>query len=253
MNAGAYRQELRAREDWTPYLIEKSGLPGPRGNLELAHAAAQEDALRLESYLGLPAEDAPENTPQVFLVFCGVLGLGVRLARGESAALPRLRRFADDPRWRVREAVATALQLWGDSDIRGLVAAMDEWSAGGCYEQRAAVAGLCEPRLLKDAAAAAALFDLLDRVTAGVAQVPLAPTGTPGAQRRADDFRALRKALGYGWSVAVAASPEEGKARLARWFASDDPDVRWVLRENLKKKRLVRLDPDWVAECRKRL
>ena len=75
----AYRQELRARADWTP-LIEKSGLPGPRGNLELAHAAAQEDPLRLEVYLGASAQDAPENTPQVFLVFCGVLGLGVRLA-----------------------------------------------------------------------------------------------------------------------------------------------------------------------------
>jgi len=247
MNSLAYRAELRARGDWTAYLMEESGLPGPRGNLELAHAVAQEDALRLESYLGAAFQDAPENTPQVFLVFCGVLGLGVRLARGESAALPRLRAFASDPRWRVREAVATALQLWGDSDLAGLVAAMVEWSGGGYYEQRAAVAALCEPRLLKDPQtpfAVNALLDLLDRVTAGLEQ--------PG-DRRADDFQALRKTLGYGWSVALAASLIAGKPRLERWIASPNPDVRWVVRENFKKNRLLRLDPDWVRACLARL
>ena len=247
MNSAAYLQELRARGDWTAYLMEKSGLPGPRGNLELAHAAAQEDALRLESYLGAPLQDAPENTPQVFLVFCGVLGLGVRLARGENAALPRLRSFASDPRWRVREAVATSLQLWGDSDLTGLVAAMVDWSGGGCYEQRAAVAALCEPRLLKDPQkpfAVLTLLDLLDRVTAGLEQ--------PG-DRRAEDFQALRKALGYGWSVAVAAAPAIGKPRLERWIASLNRDVRWVVGENFKKNRLLRLDPDWVRACQARL
>jgi hypothetical protein len=244
MNSAAYRLELRARDDWTAYLKEESGLPGPRGNLELAHAAAQEDPLRLENYLGASSMDAPENTPGVFLVFCGVLGLGVRLARGETAALPRLRSFASDPRWRVREGVATALQLWGDSDLASLVKTMEDWSSGSFYEQRAAVAALCEPRLLKDAATVSTLLDLLDWVTAGV---------ETAANKRADDFQTLRKALGYGWSVAVAASPAAGKARLERWIASPDRDVRWVVRENLKKNRLQRLDPEWVKECQARL
>jgi hypothetical protein len=30
------------------------------------------------------------------------------------------------------------------------------------------------------------------------------------------------------------------------WATSPDRDVRWILTENLKKARLVRLDPDWV-------
>ena len=242
MNSEAYRLELRSRAGWTAYLMEMSGLPGPRGNLELAHAAAREDPLRLESYLGIPLQDAPENTPQVFLVFCAVLGLGVRLGRGEGTALARLRTFANDPRWRIREAVATALQLWGDGDLAGLVSAMVDWSSGGYYEQRAAVAALCEPRLLKDGQVVSVLFDLLDRVTAGLEQ---------SGRRQADDFRALRKALGYGWSVAVAASPAAGKPRLERWSSSANRDVRWVVRENLKKKRLLRLDPGWVEECLK--
>jgi hypothetical protein len=65
--------------------------------------------------------------------------------------------------------------------------------------------------------------------------------------RRTEPFRVLRKGLGYCWSVAVVAVPDDGKARMERWLASDDPDVRWVMRENLRKARLKRLDPEWVA------
>ena len=33
-------------------------------------------------------------------------------------------------------------------------------------------------------------------------------------------------------------------------LAVDDADVRWVVRENLKKTRLERLDAEWVASLR---
>lgn len=36
--ADNYRQVLKALTDWEPYLLQKSGLPGPRGILELAQA-----------------------------------------------------------------------------------------------------------------------------------------------------------------------------------------------------------------------
>jgi hypothetical protein len=75
-------------------------------------------------------------------------------------------------------------------------------------------------------------LDLLDKVTASLAAEE---------NRRSEGVRALRKALGYCWSVAVAALPDEGTPRLERWLASDDPDVRWVMRENLRKARLRRL------------
>jgi hypothetical protein len=38
--ADEYRRELARLADWEPYLQEHSGLPGPRGNLELAQAVA---------------------------------------------------------------------------------------------------------------------------------------------------------------------------------------------------------------------
>jgi hypothetical protein len=66
-------------------------------------------------------------------------------------------------------------------------------------------------------------------------------------ERRRDEFRALRKGMGYCWSVAVAAGPAAGKRAMEAWIGHGDLDVQWVMRENLRKKRLERMDPVWVA------
>ncbi|MBA3873794.1 MAG: hypothetical protein H0X30_32070, partial [Anaerolineae bacterium] len=55
-----------------------------------------------------------------------------------------------------------------------------------------------------------------------------------------------RKGLAYCWSVAVAALPEQGKPLMEKWLASSDKDIRWLMRENLKKDRLKRMDSAWV-------
>jgi hypothetical protein len=46
--------------------------------------------------------------------------------------------------------------------------------------------------------------------------------------------------------VVIAAAPERGKASFERWASSSDPDIRWIVKENLKKNRLVQLDGAWV-------
>jgi hypothetical protein len=33
---------------------------------------------------------------------------------------------------------------------------------------------------------------------------------------------------------------------MEKWFAGHNPDIRWIMRENLKKNRLRKLDPAWV-------
>jgi len=76
-------------------------------------------------------------------------------------------------------------------------------------------------------------LQVLDHVTTSVSAAP---------NRRAADFLALRKGLGYCWSVAVSSLPAEGKPLMEKWFAESDNDVRWIMRENLKKKRLSRMD-----------
>lgn len=239
---GDYRTELRGLAEWEPYLLSHSGLPGPRGNLELAHAVAQEGTEeRFQRWATLTPEAAPENTPEAFLAFCGVLGLGALLARrqgstpsSKKALLVRLRELASDPRWRIREAVATGLQFWGDVDMPGLLAEMTAWAGGGYHEQRAAAAALCEPRLLKNLKHATAVLHLLNVIMQDIA-------AAPRTDRKSEPFRILRQALGYCWSVAVAAHPADGVPLIEHWLAHPDPDVRWIMRENLQKKRIATL------------
>ncbi len=121
-----------------------------------------------------------------------------------------------------------------------LVTTMQEWSCGKLLEQRAAAAALCEPRLLIQSRYALAALEILDQITANVVQVK---------DRHSPDFLSLRKGLGYCWSVAVAALPTAGKRLMEKWLACTDKDIRWIMKENLKKNRLSRLDPEWVKSC----
>ena len=240
-----YREHLRQMCDWESFLLAESRLPGPRSNLELAQAVADEgDATQFARWLAVGPEEAPTNTPGEFLPLCGALGYGRLLAEGDRSALAAIRRAANDPRWRVREAAAMALQRWGAADMPALLAEMAGWAEGTRLEQRAAAAALCEPALLTDTATAGRVLDVLDRITATV----------PGAADRRDEgFIALRKGLGYCWSVAAVAAPAEGLAMMERWLAHDDGDVRWIMRQNLGKARLERLDAEWVARQRRRI
>jgi hypothetical protein len=243
--AERYREALRDLEDWESFLLEQSGLPGPRGNLELAQVVADEgNEGTFLRFLTLDAGRAPTNSPQEFLAFCGVVGLGRLAAEGQGEYLATLRRWASDPRWRIREAVAMALQRVGDADMDALLHEMEAWSRGNLLEQRAAAAALCEPRLLRRKEQVVQVLHILDEITASIRQV---------GDRKRDEFQALRKGMGYCWSVAVAALPEEGKAAMEKWFAADDRDIRWIMKENLKKNRLARMDAAWVEGSKERL
>lgn len=245
MNTAMYRAELSQLQDWDDYLEQHSGLPGPRANLELMYAAAElaEEAL-LRRYLAIAVDEAAVTSPRVFLVCCGVVGVGHLVNRGALNGFTVLRALASDSRWRVREAVAMALQIIGDADLPRLLAEMQCWAAGNLYEQRAAVAALCEPRLLKDPAAANRVLDLMDEITHCFSQVQ---------DRKQEPYQVLKKCLSYGWSVAAAALPEVGKARMERWIACTDPGVLQVMRENLRKNRLLKMDAAWVNAMQTRI
>ena len=140
-----------------------------------------------------------------------------------------------------------ALQYVGSHDPEAMITVVQDWALGTHLEQRAAIAAICEPFLLKNPATAQMALHTLKLVTTSFASTQ---------DRKSEGFKGLRKGLAYCWSVAVAASPALGKPMIEAWLGSTDPDVRWVMRENLKKKRLLRVDADWVhaqaaalAEC----
>ena len=139
-----YGQVLRTLDpdDRDAFLLQESGLPGRRANLELAYAVADEgDERAFRRLLSWGPDRAPTNSPHEFLVLCGAIGLGQLLALGQAEVLEDLRICASDPRWRTREGVGMALQRWGKVDMEALFQAMQEWSGGSLLERRAAAVG----------------------------------------------------------------------------------------------------------------
>jgi hypothetical protein len=243
--ADRYRELLRTMDDWDDFLLAESGLPGRRANLELAEAVADEgDEELFKRYLDFDHRKAPVNSPFEFLAFCGVVGLGELAAHGKKGVLGILRVSASDPRWRIREAVRMALGRLGKVDMESLLSEMERWSAGSNLEKRAAAAALCQPELLTDKAFIRRTLLLLDRITASQLEV---------VDRKTEEFAILKKGLGYGWSVAVVADPGFGKPLMEKWMLCGDKDVVWVMKENLRKKRLERMDSAWVKSWKGRL
>jgi hypothetical protein len=237
-----YRQTLAKSADWEPYLLQESGLPGPRGNLELAQVVADEgDRGLFEHFLAYTPQVAPTNDPHEFLAFCGVVGLGRLLAEGDEKILDQLRPFASDPRWRLREGVAMALQRLGKQDMRRLLDAMQKWSSGNWLEKRAAAAALAEPVLLHNEEDALAALQILDRITASMEN---------SGDAKNEGFKVLQQGLGYCWSVVVAAAPQQGKRLMEKWLACPDRVIQRIMQENLKKNRLRRMDSAWVEKWR---
>jgi hypothetical protein len=240
-----YRKTLQTLTDWDSFLLRESGLPGPRANLELVNIVADEGTeAQFKHFLTFDERSAPRNSQLEFLAVCGVVGMGRLLAQGNSDTLEILRASASDSRWRVREGVAMALQRLGEVDMERLLSEMVQWSRGNFLEKRAVAAALCEPKLLKRKEHSKETLRILDQITSSIVLAN---------HRNSDAFKALKKGLGYCWSVAVAANPESGIPMMEHWFSTQDKDVRWIMRENLKKKRLERMNAAWVQYWRLRL
>ena len=226
-----YRAELRKLPKWEAYLKKNSGLPGPRANLELVEAVGEEaDSERLWRLSASSDE---------YLALCGTAGLGHLAVSDPVPVMSWLRELASDPRWRVREGVAIALQHLGRYSMPRLLAEMERWSSDSPYLQRAAAAGLCEPSLLTEPEHVTRVLRILDRITKSLAAM---------STRRGEDFRVLKQALGYCWSVAAAAHPEAGRPLMEKWLRSTDKDVAWVMQSNLGKARMGALGPAWIVK-----
>ena len=244
------------------HLLSHSNLPGPRGNLELsaACAAAVRDRLKhdpraapqlwalCESWAHLEVAAAPVNDPHEFLVFCAARAIaefeGER--RFANEVWPRLRALASDPRWRTREGVAMALQHLLRAAPTVARRELKRWSraAGQGLLLRAVVAAVAEPALL----AGAEQVDFAFLVHGAVLK-----RFVRAAERRSDEFKTLRQALGYTISVLAAADPERGWALLDELTASGNADLLWIVKENLKKKRLISTGPSRAAGLAKRI
>jgi hypothetical protein len=109
---------------------------------------------------------------------------------------------------------------------------------------RAAAAGVAEPTLLKNNMTARGALELQKRIFDKILATD---------ERKSNEFKTLRKGLGYTLSVVICAIPKEGFEYMRQLVDLRDKDVLWIIRENLKKNRLIKNFPEQVDSIRKLL
>lgn len=241
------------------YIIANSNLPGPRGNIELAqafgdliekHSAKGSERLwqLCTEFVKISAEEAPTNDPRELIPFCGANGIGAIgsvIPHYFESAMLNLKMLANDSRWRMREGVCFGLQRLLAKRALDTIRQLDGWIGDGTLlELRAVVAAVAEPALLKNQQVAIHALNLQKGVVNRLLNT---------AERKSEPVRVLRKALGFTLSVVVCEIPEPGFEFIFDLVKSNDPDIRWILKENLKKHRLVKNFPKEVESMNKRL
>jgi hypothetical protein len=241
------------------FLIINSNLPGPRGNLELAELFASSVVEYSEKNIdklwalclkmtAISADEAPVNTASEFIPFCGTVGIGSIAALHSNyfkKALIRLRQLANDPRWRMREGVAMGLQKLMLSNTNAVLKDLKKWiNSGDLMELRAVAAAVAEPALLKNKELAKEALKLNQEIVRKLARTK---------DRKSEKFRILRKALAYTLSVVIVPFPKEGFEYLKQLIKMNDPDIAWIVKQNLKKNRLIKNFPTDVNSLKKLL
>lgn len=241
------------------YLLAHSNLPGKRANLELAFAFSDnieehypvnpELALTFcEALINENPTDKHVTGSEEFLPFCGVVGFG-RIGKidplRESGVLVYIKSAAQDERWRIREAVAIAIQDLMDVRPEATVVILQSWVQDGNYLlYRAVAAGIAEPRLMNKIEIARDALELHKAILDKVARV---------ADRRDPNYIILVKGLCYTLSVVITGIEKEGFTYLEDLLATGHPVIQKIVRENLKKERLFRLNAEIVANHQQKL
>ncbi len=246
-------------ETITEYLVSNSSLPSPRANLELAKAFAEvaEDysnrgpeklwslCLKLISF---SPDEAPVNNPREFLPFCGAYAIGAIGSVSPAffgKALSRLQELANDPRWRIREAVAMGIQKLLARQSQDTLKELESWIKDPEWlAMRAVAAGIAEPNLLKDKQIARTALEVHKKIFAKIFIT---------RERKSHEFKTMKKGLGYTLSVVIYAIPKEGFEYMRQLVDSQDADILWIIKENLKKNRLIKNFPDEVASIKRLL
>lgn len=109
---------------------------------------------------------------------------------------------------------------------------------------RAVAAGVADPALLKDNQTAQRALELHRRIFAKILTT---------TERKSYEFKTMKKGLGYTLSVVICAIPKEGFEFMRQLTDSQDADILWIIKENLKKNRLIKNFPGEVTSIKKLL
>lgn len=146
--------------------------------------------------------------------------------------------FASDSRWRMREAVGMALMRITKDYPEKTIGILKAWIKKDKWlEMRAIAAGLAEPELLKsNNKIPEKILQVFKSIFQGIL---IANDET----RKKKSFKVLRKDFGYCLSVVVKKIPENGFKYMEKLARIDNKDIIWILKENLRKNRLLKNFP----------
>ncbi len=237
------------------FLQRASRLPGPRHNEALADAFAQlcrgygarADALALH-LARLSPDEAPGATPMEFLPVCGVLALGARAAADPAARalfLPELHARADDSRFRVRDAVVTALPRIGESAGDALVTEVASWM-DGYFHAAAVLRALPSTAWLGAISDAGLVLERLDQAFELLKDAPRAAARYPGHKSLLETLLTTPRQLAVRFGVPLF-------DLLVRWSSVKDPVLRTIPAAVLEDRKLASRYHAEVARLKKAL
>lgn len=218
----------------------QSGLPGKRVNVDLAVAFAH-DCARFGPKIddlaytmaNLSPEEARGASPKEFLVMCGVLAVGARgmVAKENSVrtrALALLEEKADDPRFRVRDAVPLALAMLGNKMKDNLGELVEPWM-NRYFHAAAVIRALSDPAWLETFAKDDYYqpINLLHFAFVLAHEAPRSASRYPG-------HKALVEALGWVPNAVAKRFPIQMCDRYGIWAEYVEvPELREALLKNL--------------------
>jgi hypothetical protein len=233
-------------------LSRGSRLPGPRANDALADAFAQlcrgrgakADAVAL-SFVHLTPDEAPGASPLEFLPMCGVLALGARAAADPATRaryLPVLHGCADDSRFRVRDAVVTALPRIGETAGDALVGEVASWM-DGYFHAAAVLRALTANAWLGAIHETEPVLERLDQAFLLVKNAPRAAARYPGHKALLEALLKTPRQIAVRFGVPLF-------DLLVRWSATSDPVLRTIPAAVLDDAKLVSRFHREVAQLR---
>jgi hypothetical protein len=255
------RESLESKDEkpLIKYIIANSNLPGRRGNIEMAAAFDQVISESFQDNLNkiwdlsvnltkISSYDAPTNNPKEMIPFCGTRALGAIGAISDihfEKIITKMKELANDPRWRMREAVAAAIGRMLKQRGQRVLHELETWiQKDNWLEMRAVATGVAHPSTLKENSYAKKALDLHKTIFKRIIEIE---------DKKSENFKILTKGLCYTLSVVTQATPEAGFKYMKQLLELNDAEVKRIVRENLKKNRLKKNYPKEVAILNKLL
>lgn len=230
------------------YLLHNSMLPGKRANLTLMQSFSKvistlnpsEELYNYLTYIFNTTSNG--NDESTMLVICGLMGLGNfynknSIKKSEITSL--LIQAMNDGRWRVREIVTESLKIIAINSYSEFQKIIDSIYKPTLLEQRAIVATLAHPIILKTNSQIEYSLRALDNILKNFSKLD--------SKKDIEDYKALKKGLSFAPSVIVAASPVEGFDILKKYI-NINKNTNSVIKENLKKSRLLKYYPEEIQK-----